>query len=128
MNLKLGYAFNANDIYENFNIKKISTSSNILKKHYKTREKKEMAVKVFLYAIQRIILDIIKNNITFVLPTSRRAQIQMGSIGGENFKKARMNGKFKNIDFLETNFIGYQLEFSYDKGKGRRKRRTVFYR
>lgn len=111
--LKTGYAFNTGDLFYNFDIKKIKTSHEVLKKHYKTREKKEMAVKVFLYAIYLILLDIIENSVTFVLPTSRRAQIQMGVIADEKFKEARRNGKFQDVDFLETNFKGYQLEFSY---------------
>lgn len=55
MRLKTGYAFNCKDLFENFNIKYIKTSPNILKKFYKTKEKKEMAVKVFLYAIRLIL-------------------------------------------------------------------------
>lgn len=115
MKLKTGYSFNANDLFANFNIKHITTHHDVLKKHYKTREKKEMAVKVFLYAIYLILLDIIENNVIFVLPTSRRAQIQMTPVSGERFKSARKNGKFKDVDFMESNFTGYQLEFQFKK-------------
>lgn len=113
MRLKTGYAFNCKDLFENFNIKYIKTSPNILKKFYKTKEKKEMAVKVFLYAIRLILQDIIENNITFALPSRRRSQIQMGSISGDSFKEARKNGKFKDVDFMESNFTGYHLEYVY---------------
>lgn len=115
MRLKTGYSFNANELFANFNIKNIQTSHHVLKEHYKTKEKKEMAVKVFLYAIYLILLDIIKNNVTFVLPTSRRSQIQMAPVFGEKFEIARKNGKFKDIDLFESNFTGYQLEFRYTK-------------
>lgn len=113
MNYKTGYAFNAKELFQNFNIKYIKTNSSILKEHYHTKEKKEMAVKVFLYAIYLILLDIIENNVTFVLPTKRKSQIQMGNVSGDNFKEARKNGKFQDIDFLESNFTGHQLEFVY---------------
>ncbi len=113
MRLKTGYAFNCKDLFENFNIKYIKTSHNTLKKFYKTKEKKEMAVKVFLYAIRLILQDIIENNITFALPSRRRSQIQMGSISGDSFKEARKNGKFKDVDFMESNFTGYHLEYVY---------------
>ena len=113
MNLKTGYAFNAKELFQGFNIKHIKTNSSVLKEHYKTKEKKEMAVKIFLYAIYLILLDIIENNVTFALPSKRRSQIQMGCISGEQFKEARRNGKFQDVDFLETNFSGYHLEYVY---------------
>lgn len=73
MKLKTGYCFNASDLFYKFDIKLITTHHSILKEKYKTREKREMAVKVFLYAIYLILLDIIQNNVTFVLPTARRS-------------------------------------------------------
>lgn len=115
MNLKTGYSFNASELFTNFNIKHITTNHKVLKEKYKTREKREIAVKVFLYAIYLILLDIIENNTTFVLPTSRRAQIQMAAVTDERFKTARKNGKFRDVDFIESNFTGYQLEFYYKK-------------
>lgn len=125
MRLKTGYAFNAGELFTNFNIKHITTNHEVLKKHYKTREKREMAVKVFLYAIYLILLDIIENNVTFVLPTSRRAQIQMAAITDDKFVNARKNGKFKDVDFMESNFTGYQLEFCFKK-KDFTKRKPIY--
>lgn len=107
MKLKTGYSFTTGHLFNSFNIKHITTHHSILKKHYKTREKKEMAVKVFLYAIYLVLLDIIENNVTFVLPTSKRAQIQMQAVTGDAFVKARKNGKFKEIDFIKSNYTGY---------------------
>ena len=51
MKLKTGYSFNASELFTKFNIKNITTHHDVLKKHYKTREKREMAVKVFLYVV-----------------------------------------------------------------------------
>jgi hypothetical protein len=31
----------------------------------------------------------------------------MEAVTGSDFEKARINGKFKNIDFLESLFTGY---------------------
>lgn len=122
MRLKTKYAFSASDLFSNFNIKNITTSSNVLKKHYKTREKKEMAVKVFLYAIYLILLDIIENNVTFILPSKRRAQIQMSRMTGDKFKEARMNGKFQDVDFFESNFTGHQLEYQWQTAQTTKKK------
>lgn len=116
--LRSGHCCNASDIFAKFDIKKIKTHFSILKKHYKTREKKEMAVKVFLYALYLILLDIIENNVTFVFPTARQAYIQMEAISGEGFKKLRKAGGFKDVDFIESNFTGYRLQLSYKVSKG----------
>jgi len=35
----------------------------------------------------------------------------MKRTSGEKFKKAFRNGKWRDIDFLETDFSGYQLVF-----------------
>lgn len=113
MNYKTGYAFNAKELYEMFDITNIKTHHSILKEFYKTREKKEMAVQVFLYTIKLIILDIINNSVTFVLPTAKRSQLQMKATKGDAFKKYRQGGGFQEIDFLESNFTGYQIEFKY---------------
>lgn len=112
MRLKMGYTVSASDLFKNFDISKIKTHHSILKEHYKTREKKEMAVRVFLYAIYLIILDIIENNVIFVFP-NRFGRIQMGSIGQEQFKKARQLGKFKNIDYVVSNFTTCRLQFIF---------------
>ena len=125
MKLNTGYCFNDSDLFYKFDIKLITTHHSILKEKYKTREKREMAVKVFLYAIYLILLDIIQNNVTFVLPTARRSQIQMSAITDHRFKTARKNGKFTDVDFLESNFTGYQLEFRYQK-KGWFKTKPIY--
>ena len=40
----------------------------------------------------------------------------MEAIRGSDFEKVRKNGKFRNIDFLESLFTGYQM-YLYIHGK-----------
>lgn len=117
MRLKTGYAFSANNLFEGFDVKLIKTNHKILKEHYNTHEKKEMAVKVFLYAIYLILLDIIENNITFVLPSNKKAQFQMKTVQGQALIDARKNGKFLGFDMLATNQKAYYLEYVYWNSK-----------
>lgn len=52
-----------------------------------------------------IILDIINNNITFVLPTvHKEAMIHVKQFTGETFRHMYNMGKFNDIDYLMSNF------------------------
>jgi len=48
----------------------------------------------------------------------------MGRFTGEDFAKARRHGKFTDVDFLTSNFSGYQLvlEMFYKDGRPARKK------
>ena len=61
-----------------------------------------------------------KNNATFVLPLfgNKEGCFYVKKIDGEEFKKVRQNGGFSEIDFLKTNFCGYQLRFQYTTSRG----------
>lgn len=123
--LKTGYAFSCQEMFQKFNIKNITTHYSVLKEHYKTREKKEMAVKVFLHAIHLVLLDVIEKNVTFTLPTSYPAQIQMKTHDGSAFLNLVKHGKFSELDPFATGFKGYTLEFYY-KLKSREKRKNIY--
>ena len=61
--------------------------------------------------------DVINNSDTFVLPTkSRKAEIYMKSYEDEDFKKGRRNGKWEDVDFLESNFTGAQMMLKLQRG------------
>ena len=53
--------------------------------------------------------DIIENNVSFRLPSLgyRGGEIHMEGVRDSEFERARKNGKFKNVDFLESMFTGY---------------------
>lgn len=121
MKLALGCAFNLKEIFETFNNKRLSISS----KHAGEinngeQHKKKLAMKIFRDSVKLIFNDIIDNNVTFELPTrGRKSEVHMRKIDGEDFKKARQAGAFEDIDFLESNFSGYQLTlFLHNKNEG----------
>jgi hypothetical protein len=62
-------------------------------------------------------LDIINNNVTFVLPLrfGNYGEISMKQIADEDFKQAYRRGKFNNIDFVLSQFTGNQLVYRYMK-------------
>ena len=113
MNFATGYAFNTTELFTNFPTKKLSISGKVCQAIAGCVKKKEFAVKVFLYAVKIILLDIIENNVTFKLPTQRPCQLRIVRTEGEDFIRARKNGKWQDVDFLASDFSGYQMQFSY---------------
>jgi hypothetical protein len=50
----------------------------------------------------------------------------MRRITGEKFSKARRNGKFQEIDFLESFFTGHEIELNMFKKGGLKRSKTVY--
>lgn len=68
-------------------------------------------VEVFSACIALVLDDIIENNVIFQLPTkSKKSEIRMKRYEGDKFIECRKHGKFSNVNFLTSNFTGYQLE------------------
>ena len=78
--------------------------------------------------IQLIIEDIIENNVHFLLPTlgSSEAYLYMKKTSGNSFKRAVKNGKWRDVDFLTSNFSGYQLALSVKSPKRPEKEKPIY--
>ena len=72
-------------------------------------------------------LDIIKNNTTFVCPIGfgEYAEICLQVVDEDEFKKIYKNGGFKNIDFVKSQFKTYTFVFKY-KVNGKIKTKPIF--
>lgn len=113
------YCFNACDLYDTFNLKQLKIRRDTVTKKYGVHSKQDFCKQVLLYCFYLILLDIIENNVTFVLPTgSRESEIQVKSYTGDELKKMIANGKFAGIDFYESDFTGYQLTYRYKSSTG----------
>lgn len=103
--LATGYACSLNDLLVRFPYEKLESIKG-------TKANKRSVVKnIFKDSIKFILQDIIDNNDTFVLPTMQtvKSEIHMEQISDSEFERARSNGKFRDVDFLESMFKGYQL-------------------
>lgn len=121
MNYSLGYAFNLDDLFMNFDTSKLKLSSTECKNIIGDHHRKELAKKIFKECLKEIINDVIDNNVTFELPTGKKkSNIHMNRIKDSDFAQARRNGKFKEIDFLESNFSGNQLVLEMDTSNAKR--------
>ena len=111
----LGWACNLNDIFVRFPYEKCKS---LIKKYKDKQQQKSKVKKVFNCGLKLIIQDIIDNNITFEVPKLQYygGQLHLEAITGEEFMELKKKGKFKGVDFLESNFTGYQM-YLYIKGK-----------
>ena len=110
-----GYCFTAYDLFETFNKKQLKIRRDVVQNKYGVNRKQLFCASVLIYCFYLILLDIIENNVTFVLPllNNKTATIYAKPVTGDEFKIARQRGAFTDIDFLKTNFTGYQLTYSW---------------
>lgn len=111
----LGWACNLNDLFVRFPYEKCVTLCKIIKDKYARRRKIKQ---VFREGIKAVLNDVIENNASFKVPPLGYygGEIHLERCEGEDFIKAKKLGKFKGIDFLETNFTAYQMNL-YIHGK-----------
>lgn len=109
----LGHAFSARDLFTNFNVDKLKMTPEQCKAVYSDGSKRDFSTSIFLYSVRLVLNDIIDNGIQFKLPGIGRTQsyLEMHRTEGEEFKKAFKNGKWRDVDFITSNFSGYQLQF-----------------
>ena len=118
MRWKTGYCFTSKDLLETLNKKELNITTKMYKE-YKADTLSEFCAQILTYFFYLVILDIIENNVTFVF--SLNSQVRSATLGvkcfeNEVFQKQYAAGRFIGIDFLASNFKGYQLYMFYKKG------------
>ena len=123
-----GYCFTSTDIFSTFDKTKIKIRKQLCEDKYGCNKKQRLCETVFIYCWYLILLDIIENNITFVLPlfNNRTASVYAKPVTGEKFKRARQNGAYADIDILASNFTGYQLTYSWKTTKGTYREKPIY--
>lgn len=113
MNYAVGHSFNVDEMFMNFPYKKLKLTCEDCKRINGNKDRDTLVKKIFRDSVKVILNDIIDNNVTFILPTNKGiADIHVRRTCGEDFKKARKRGKWKNVDFLSSNFSGNELVLS----------------
>ncbi len=110
------YALTAKDLYTKFPYKRLKTN---IKQLPNGGNQSQLLAQVFRYFFYLVIKDIIENKTTFRFPRSYRAFLEMLSVSGDEFVKARQNGKFQDVDFLTSDFTGYNLGLRYNTRYGK---------
>ena len=115
-----GCAFNTTDLFSPFNKDKLKITSNLCEKVINNRHKQALINKIFQESFKIIINDIIDNNVTFELPVgSAYADIHVTPYSFDDFKAGRRNGKWMDIDFLKSGFVGNVVTLNMYKRDGR---------
>lgn len=115
-NFATGHATNTEELFVGFNTKKLKVSSKDCDKIIGDKHKSKLAQKIWKASIDLIFQDIINNSDTFRLPTtSKEAEIFIKGYNGDKFVEARQNGKWQDIDYLASNFTGYQPVFRFQR-------------
>lgn len=124
----MGHTFSSQDIFHNFPIQKLKMDYDTVKKIYSDGDKRSLSASIFTKGMQLIIEDIIENNVHFLLPTlgSSEAYLYMNKTQGKDFKNAFKKGKWNDVDFLTSNFTGYQLALSVKSNKRPEKIKPIY--
>jgi hypothetical protein len=127
-NFAMGHTFSAQEIFHNFPIEKLKIDYDTVRKIYSDGDKRSLSASIFTKGMQLIIEDIIENNTYFLLPTagSNEAYLYMNKTSGNNFKNAVKHGKWRDVDFLTSNFTGYQLSLKTKSNKRPEKEKTIY--
>lgn len=127
MHYALGYAWKLPEIYQNFKSRNLKIDGYSLNYLYGDNHKKALCYKVFKCCLWLILNDVIDNDVEFALPVNSRAtSIIMRTYRDKDFMYSRQNGKFADVDFLESDFTGHELQFCMYGGRGIPKRKRIF--
>lgn len=117
-NWATSYALTAEQLYINF------PASKYIRKDLAQRSGfRRLLGAILRYFFFLVLNDIIDNNVTLKLPPGTGAYVEMVPVSGDDFTKARQNGAFRDVDFLTSNFTGYQLYLRYNNRYGHWKKR-----
>lgn len=111
MRYALGYSWKLNELFMNFDSQALKIDGVSLMRLYGDKHKKLLCYHMFRECVKIIVNDIIENDVEFELPVgSRKTTLKMRTYRDEDFKSARKNGKFMEVDFLGSNFSANQLQ------------------
>ena len=124
----MGHTFSSREIFHNFPIDKLKMDYDTVKKIYSDGDKRSLAASIFNKGMQLIVEDIIENNVHFLLPTlgNNESYLYMKKTSGQDFKNAVRKGKWRDVDFLSSNFTGYQLALSVKSKKRPEKEKPIY--
>ena len=127
-NYAMGHCFTGKDLFNNFSVNKLKMSKEQCVATYPDGSKRDLAASIFTRSVQMVVDDIINNNVDFKFPTlgQTQAYLRMKRTTGQNFKKAFKNGKWNDVDFLTSNFSGYQIVLDMESKKRTTRQKDIY--
>lgn len=110
-NYALGCAFNLDEILMNFPYKDLLTNCLLCQQVIGDNHRNLLVKKIFKKSLELVLNDIVNNNITFWLPLTgtKKCNLHIRRVQGEEFKKLRRGGKWKDVDIVNSMFSGYEI-------------------
>lgn len=127
-NYALGHAFTLHDLFMNFPVRKLKMTPEQCKEIYSDGSKRDLAASIFAKCLEKVVDDIIENNVHFKLPSMGGTQsyIYVNRTYGDRFKRAFKKGKWRDVDFITSNFCGYQLVFKMESEKRLPRQKNIY--
>ena len=124
----MGHCFTGKDLFNNFPVNNLKMSKEQCVATYPDGSKRDLAASIFTRSVQMVVDDIINNNVDFKFPTlgQTQAYLRMKRTTGQNFKKAFKNGKWNDVDFLTSNFSGYQIVLDMESKKRTTRQKDIY--
>ena len=127
-NYAMGHCFTGKDLFNNFPVNKLKMSKEQCIAAYPDGSKRDLAASIFTRSVQMVVDDIINNNVDLRSPTlgQTQAYLRMKRTTGKKYKKAFKNGKWNDVDFLTSNFSGYQIVLDMESKKKKKKQKDIY--
>lgn len=128
------YCFTALDIFDNFDTNRVKMPKDIANnKKDKNRKDRRDSIKeyfayMFAYLLYLIVLDIVQNNVTFVLPILNKKEgcFYVKSFEGEDLQIKMQHGRFEGIDVVASDFKAYQIYYQYVTSTGDVREKPIY--
>lgn len=126
MRILFNHGLTAGELYTNTPKKIIDKKWRWMISHYGWTETYEDAIAdPFKYSFSLIINKILNERVRFKIPVTTEAYIDFEIVTGDKFEQHRQNGRFSEIDFIESDFTGYFLNYFY-KTKAYKKSMPIY--
>lgn len=76
---------------------------------HKTTGRLTLIYQIFVYFLELVIKDVIRNNVRFSPHKNSNIKIYMDEISGEEFLKSKRRGGFSGVDPIASNNTSYKL-------------------
>lgn len=113
----LPHLITTNDLFCNFDMKKLTGEGNIKRAHH-CADKKSLAKRILLQYLYVMFEDLVQGGKTFMLPSRRYGELKIRRIPDILFKRTRQKGYHQDIDVIQSGMVGYEPILVY-KSYGR---------
>lgn len=115
MRIFFNHGLTASELYTNTSKKVIDRKWTwFISKYGHTSSYEDAIADPFKYCFGLVLHKIIEERVRFKIPFSVNGYIDFEIVLGDSFVKQRQNGRFQEIDFINSDFTGYALKYYFD--------------